>query len=116
MGLSKILNFFHFSEDARADCDKKHPSAWYLEVLAVDDSLKGHGLGSGMLQDYLIPYIQKHGGEELTLITNTEGNRKFYKKNGFRSFLSASWSKMVKPSGTGASAWICTKKPVPSMA
>lgn len=86
VGLSKILDFFHFSEDARADCDHKHPSAWYLEVLAVDNSMKGCGLGSGMLQDCLIPYVQKQGGQELTLITNTEGNRKFYAKNGFQEF------------------------------
>ena len=86
VGFSKILNFFHFSEDARADCAQKHPPAWYLEVLAVDDSMKGRGLGSSMLQDCLIPYVQNQGGQELTLITNTEGNRKFYAKNGFREF------------------------------
>lgn len=86
VGFSKILNFFHISEDARADCDQKYPSAWYLEILAVDGSRKGCGLGSGMLRDCLIPYIQKQGGQELTLITNTEGNRKFYTKNGFREF------------------------------
>lgn len=86
VGLSKILNFFHFTEDARADCDQEHPSAWYLEVLAVDGSMKGCGLGSSMLQDCLIPYIKNQGGEELTLITNTEINRKFYTKNGFREF------------------------------
>ena len=86
VGLSKILDFFHFSEDARADCDHKHPSAWYLEVLAVDNSMKGCGLGSGMLQDCLIPYVQKQGGQELTLITNPEGTRKFYAKNGFQEF------------------------------
>ncbi len=86
VGLKKILNFFHISEDARADCDQKYPSAWYLEVLAVDGAMKGCGLGSGMLQDCLIPYIQKQGGQELTLITNTESNCKFYAKNGFREF------------------------------
>lgn len=86
VGFSKILNFFHVSEDARADCDQKHPSAWYLEVLAVDGSRKGCGLGSGMLRDCLIPYIQTQGGRELTLITNTELNRRFYMKNGFREF------------------------------
>ena len=48
--------------------------------------MKGCGLGSGMLQDCLIPYVQKQGGQELTLITNTEGNRKFYVKNGFQEF------------------------------
>lgn len=116
VGLSKILNFFHFSEDARADCDKKHPSAWYLEVLAVDDSLKGHGLGSGMLQDCLIPYIQKHGGEELTLITNTEGNRKFYKKNGFQEFSERKLEQNGQTIGNWSFCMALHKKPVPSMA
>lgn len=86
VGLSKILNFFHFSEDARSDCDKKYPSAWYLEVLAVDNSMKGCGLGSSMLNDCLIPYIKNQGGKELTLITNTESNRRFYTQNGFHEF------------------------------
>ena len=86
VGFSKILNFFRISEDARADCDQKYPSAWYLEILAVDGSMKGCGLGSGMLRECLIPYIQNQGGQELTLITNTELNRKFYTKNGFREF------------------------------
>lgn len=86
VGLQKILNFFHFSEDARTDCDQKYPSAWYLEVLAVDHTMKGCGLGSSMLQDCLIPYIKEQGGQELTLITNTENNRAFYKKNGFHEF------------------------------
>lgn len=101
VGLSKILNFFHFSEDARADCDKKYPSAWYLEVLAVDDSMKGCGLGSGMLQDCLIPYVQHQGGHELTLITNTEENCKFYQKNGFRNFA----ERMLEQNGQQIGNW-----------
>lgn len=86
VGLSKILNFFHFSEDARSDCDHQHPFAWYLECLAVDGSKKGCGLGTSMLQDCVIPFIESQGGQELTLITNTEINRKFYIKNGFQEF------------------------------
>ena len=101
VGLSKILNFFHFSEYARADCDKKYPSAWYLEVLAVDDSMKGCGLGSGMLQDCLILYVQHQGGQELTLITNTEENCKFYQKNGFRNFA----ERMLEQNGQQIDNW-----------
>ena len=101
VGFSKILNFFHFSEDTRADCDQQHPSAWYLEVLAVDDAVKGCGLGSGMLQDCLIPYIQKQGGQELTLITNTEENCKFYTKNGFREFS----ARILKQNGQKIGNW-----------
>jgi hypothetical protein len=39
-----------------------------------------------MLHDCIIPYIEKRGGGLLTLITNTEKNRLFYKKNGFEEF------------------------------
>ena len=55
-------------------------------MLAVDNSMKGCGLGSAMLNDCLIPYIRQQGGKDFTLITNTELNRKFYTKNGFYEF------------------------------
>lgn len=110
VGLSKILKFFHFSEDARADCDRNYPSAWYLEVLAVDGARKGSGLGSGMLQDCLIPYVQEQGGQELTLITNAEINRKFYTKMASGNFPSARWSRTGNRSGTGVFVWRCRDK------
>lgn len=86
VGLTKILDFFAVSEEAHQDCAREFPSAWYLEILAVDHSLKGSGLGSSMLKDCLIPYVRKHGGKDFTLITNTEDNRKFYTGNGFTEF------------------------------
>ena len=86
VGFTKILNFFDISEEAHQDCAREYPAAWYLEMLAVDNSMKGCGFGSAMLNDCLIPYIRQHGGKDFTLITNTELNRKFYTKNGFCEF------------------------------
>lgn len=86
VGLKKILDFFDASEEVHQDCAREYSTAWYLEMLAVDSSMKGCGLGSAMINDCLIPYIRQQGGKEFTLITNTEKNCKFYKKNGFRQF------------------------------
>ncbi len=84
--LPKILDFFAISEEAQIDCAHQYASSWYLEMLVVDGTMKGRGLGSKMLHDCLIPYIRKQGGKTLTLITNTEQNCRFYQKNGFRQF------------------------------
>ncbi len=86
VGFRKILNFFDVSNKACKDCEKKYSTAWYLEMLAVDSSMKGRGLGSAMINDCLLPYIKKQGGIEFTLITNTEKNCMFYEKNGFKQF------------------------------
>ena len=86
VGLKKILDFFDVSEEAHQDCEREYSTAWYLEMLAVDSSMKGCGFGSAMINDCLIPYIRQQGGKEFTLITNTEKNCKFYTKNGFYKF------------------------------
>ena len=86
VGFSRILDFFDVSEEGHLDCAGQHPNAWYIELLAVDMGMKGCGLGSGMINDCLIPYIRENGGGELTLTTNTEKNCTFYKKNGFDCF------------------------------
>lgn len=86
VGFSRILDFFDVSEEGHLDCAGQHPNAWYIELLAVDMGMKGCGLGSGMINDCLIPYIRENGGGELALTTNTEKNCTFYKKNGFDCF------------------------------
>ncbi len=86
VGFSKTLDFFSISEEGHLDCAEQHPSAWYIELLAVDMGMKGCGLGSGMINDCLIPYIKNNGGGELALTTNTEKNCTFYKRNGFDCF------------------------------
>ncbi|MDO4837559.1 MAG: GNAT family N-acetyltransferase [Clostridia bacterium] len=86
VGMRKILDFFAVSEEAQQDCAPNYPDARYLEMLVVAPDRKGSGLGSSMLKDCLLPYMQQQGGKELALITNTAVNCRFYEKNGFSEF------------------------------
>lgn len=86
VGLRRLLEFFDISERAQKACKLQHPQAWYLEMLAVDTHLKGQGLGTRMIHECLIPYTRFHNGRTLSLITNTEQNRRFYTTNGFEEF------------------------------
>lgn len=86
VGLRRLLSFFDISEVAQSACTSEHPDAWYVELLAVDTHLKGRGLGGRMIQDCLEPYVRRHDGDGLSLITNTEQNRGFYAAKGFTEF------------------------------
>lgn len=86
VGLNRILDFLSMTEEATADCAKAYPDAWYLEMLVVNGGMKGHHLGSRMLQDCILPYVHAKGGKTLSLITNTEQNCKFYAHHGFSEF------------------------------
>ncbi len=86
IGFQRLLGFFNVSNQAHKDCEEKYGASWYVELLAVSTEHKGHGLGSKMIKDCLMPYVKSQNGKELALITNTESNCKFYKKNGFTNF------------------------------
>lgn len=86
VGFKRLIGFFDISNEAHKDCAKQCGDAWYVELLAVSPDCKGQGLGSKMLNDCLIPYVESQKGTELALITNTPSNCKFYEKNGFANF------------------------------
>lgn len=86
VGFKRLIGFFDISNEAHKDCAKRCGDAWYVELLAVSPDCKGQGLGSKMLNDCLIPYVESQKGTELALITNTPSNCKFYEKNGFTNF------------------------------
>ena len=86
VGLWRILEFFNISEEAQKDARRGYPDGWYLEMLAVEGSMKGKGLGGRIINDAVVPYVSQHGGKTLTLITNTENNCRFYEKNNFTIF------------------------------
>ena len=86
VGFKRIIDFFKISNIAHKACEKKHNDDWYIELLVVSPISKGEGYGTKMIFDCLIPYIKSQGGKEVALITNTETNCKFYKKNGFENF------------------------------
>ncbi len=86
VGFKRIIDFFDISNKAHEACEKENSDAWYIELIAVSPKYKGQGLGSKMINDCLIPYAKSQEGNKLSLITNTETNCKFYKKNGFDNF------------------------------
>jgi GNAT superfamily N-acetyltransferase len=85
-GIVNTFGFLNMLKEASAVCHSLPVPVWYLEVFAVSASCQGQGVGTRMFKECIIPYIQKRGGGLLTLITNTEQNRVFYKKNGFEEF------------------------------
>jgi ribosomal protein S18 acetylase RimI-like enzyme len=86
VGLVRLLEFFTISERAQQDCKLRYSQSWYVEMLAVDTHLKGQGLGTRMIHECVIPFARFHNGSSLSLITNTEKNRRFYQANGFTEF------------------------------
>ena len=56
---------------------------WSLMLLAVSPSEKGQEVGSAFLRDAVEPYVKTKGCKRLGLITSTEKNVPFYKKNDY---------------------------------
>ena len=86
IGLRRLMEFTYWGENEYKDCEREYPNAWFLDLLAVDSSLKGQGIGSRMLQECVNPFILSKKEDTLTVVTHTEENRIFYAKNGYREF------------------------------
>lgn len=89
LGLSDFLTFLKVNEEMGMACRQLNSTSWYLDSLAVDQRQQGKHLGSKIINQCLIPYIAQNDGGLLTLVTNTERNRQFYLKNGFKEFSNA---------------------------
>ncbi len=85
-GLKNTFSWLDMFDKTGKVCHEYEEPHWYLSSLAVSLKAKGRGVGTRMLRDCIIPYISLHGGGLLMLITNSEKNREFYKKNGFEEF------------------------------
>ena len=85
-GWNNVTAWFDMDQKAGVPCQKLKGDVWYLHLLAVDISYEGKGFGSQMLRECLIPYVKEHGGKAFSLYTNSEINRTFYTKNGFKEF------------------------------
>jgi len=86
VGFKRLIDFFKISNTVHEPCEHEYKDAWYVELLAVSSNEKGKGLGTKMIFDFIIPYVKSKNGKNITLITNTENNCNFYKKNGFCCF------------------------------
>ena len=85
-GILDGLAWTRMDEKAGTPCHTFDKNAWYLDLLAVEPAKQGQQIGSRFLQECIIPTVKKGGGHTLCLFTNSEINRKFYIKNGFKEF------------------------------
>ncbi|GBD69408.1 GNAT family N-acetyltransferase [Tetragenococcus halophilus] len=84
--LFKTMKYLKLLKSVDNAIFQQQDNAWYLDFLAISNKAQGLGLGSEILDCVIYPYIKKQGGGQLILASNTELNRKFYKKNGFDEF------------------------------
>ena len=85
-GVLDVDAWVNMDKKAGVPCHSLKGNIWYLNLLTVDPSFQGKGVGSEFINDGIVPYVKNHGGEKLCLFTNSEKNKKFYEKNGFEVF------------------------------
>ena len=103
-GIKDSIAWIDMDTKAHQPCFDIKKDAWYLGSLSVGVAYQGAGVGSAFMQKCLIPYVRENGGQELCLVTNSEINRKFYKKNGFKEF----HHEVFRYKGKELGSWCCS--------
>ena len=85
-GKDNVAAWLSMDSKAGIPCKNLSGRTWFLNILTVAADVEGKGIGSRMIREGIIPYVKEHGGEALSLYTNSEINRRFYTKNGFQEF------------------------------
>ena len=83
LGLIRTLKFMELSDKTEYVVKSIREPRWHLYFLAVDPKYQCQGIGSGAIQDFLIPLVRSNGGNIITVTTNSEKNVDFYINNGF---------------------------------
>lgn len=83
-GVKETLGYANMFSITERHCYEIKEPHWYLANYGVAPHLQQKGFGCKALVRGLFPYIAKHGGGKLLLVTNSEVNSRFYKKNGFK--------------------------------
>ena len=83
IGLKDTLKFMEMSDKTEIVVKSIPEPRWHLYFLAVDPNIQKQGIGSGAIQDFLIPLVKSNGGNLITVTTNAEKNVAFYRNNGF---------------------------------
>ena len=78
-----FMKYLDLVDRSEEHLKKSNSFDWYLMLLAVNPSVKGQGVGSAFLRDAVEPYVKSKGCKRLGLITSTEKNVPFYKKNEY---------------------------------
>ena len=83
IGLKNTLKFMELSDKTEIVVKSIPEKRWHLYFLAVDPNYQSQGIGTGAIQDFLIPLVRSNGGDLITVTTNAEKNVDFYIRNGF---------------------------------
>lgn len=83
IGLIDTLNYMELSDKTETVVKSITKPRWHLYFLTVDPKYQSRGIGTGVIQDFLIPLVRSNGGDLITVTTNSEKNVGFYIKNGF---------------------------------
>ena len=83
IGLTDTLKYMELSDKTETVVKSIREPRWHLDFLAVDPKYQCQGIGSGAIQDFLIPLVRSNGGNIITVTTNSEKNVDFYINNGF---------------------------------
>ena len=84
IGIRDTLKYMDLSDKTEIVVKSIPDPRWHLYFLAVDPKYQKHGIGSGAIQDFLIPLVKSNGGNLITVTTNAEKNVTFYMNNGFK--------------------------------
>lgn len=84
IGIRDTLRFMEMSDRTEIVVKSIPEPRWLLYFLAVDPGCQKQGMGSGAIQDFLIPLVKTNGGNLITVTTNAEKNVAFYVNNGFK--------------------------------
>ena len=84
IGVRDTLRFMEMSDRTEIVVKSIPEPRWHLYFLAVDPGCQKQGMGSGAIQDFLIPLVKTNGGNLITVTTNAEKNVAFYVNNGFK--------------------------------
>ena len=84
IGIRDTLRFMEMSDRTEIVVRSIPEPRWHLYFLTVDPGYQKRGIGSGAIQDFLIPLVRSNGGNLITVTTNSKNNVAFYIDNGFK--------------------------------
>ena len=99
IGLKNTLKFMELSDKTEIVVKSIPEKRWHLYFLAVDPNYQSQGIGTGAIQDFLIPLVRSNGGDLITVTTNAEKNVDFYIHNGFSLVKEETLEYNAKPIG-----------------
>ena len=83
IGLADTLKYMELTDKTEIIVKSITEPHWHLYFLAVDPKYQGQSIGTGVIQNFVIPLVRANVGNLITVTTNSEKNVNFYKNNGF---------------------------------